>query len=708
MRAKTLSTLILMVALAGPALCQGYIWGVPDSCWRAGGTNPPPPLDPGNPADNLSLTGFRQSTYCAAFAATNVAAYWAAPGGACPSVNGTLGLENIAQYIGWWMNTNNDQAAWKSAIPLPYTWCHYRANGNKVINKPNPINFPGTVVVDIAPGLAQYARWDSTHGFGHTSVPPVPSGKNGCSWTVKTYTSSQKTVDQAWDQMVGEIDAGRPPIIVWQHWCLKNPCSQEWIGGPTFYDWDDSEPRCTPPDGGDFDLGHAVTAVGYRANYDPDDEWCDGQYDMPRADWVIVHDGWDNRFTPMDVAVPWRKTDGTSHWVANITVDPYVAPTAGKLTVTKGDKEPVSTNACISSANVMGQLHFAVPTDSSEDKVVVNALKLQHIGTLGGIAPLISRIDLVLDANSDGIINTSSGDQTLATETNVKTNPITIMIPAPDTLVVGKTAPADLLMVYHLSGNVSPGGTIQVTVPEVHATGQVSFLSADVTNSYPGGPTRTADYCYLQPLTRIGPWKIWPDGWWTSVQYGPHLPPLVSGIFGSRLYAQDNDRACGIRIDFGAQSPPPVQVGSWVEFYGMITTMDGERVIVEPMMRDLEPWLTTPPEPLAMTNRAIGGGDWFYEPVTGAGQKGLIVHSGLNNIGLLVRTWGRYTKIGSNSFILDDGSLAPVKCLVQPGVAIPEGTPLVMATGICSCEQDPQGNLYPLILIRGEEDLQSF
>src|SRR5690606_30155191 len=45
-----------------------------------------------------------------------------------------------------------------------------------------------------------------------------------------------------------------------------------------------------------------------------------------------------------------------------------------------------------------------------------------------------------------------------------------------------------------------------------------------------------------------------------------------------------------------------------------------------------------------------------YDSSTGAGQQGITGASGLNNIGLLVTTWGTVTWIGDGYLYLDDGS----------------------------------------------------
>jgi hypothetical protein len=96
--------------------------------------------------------------------------------------------------------------------------------------------------------------------------------------------------------------------------------------------------------------------------------------------------------------------------------------------------------------------------------------------------------------------------------------------------------------------------------------------------------------------------------------------------------------------------------------------------------------------PVCMNNKSVGGGDWFYDP-TGGGQKGVQGGVGLNNIGLLVRTFGRVGLTGPDFYYIDDGSnvgfgtpFAGVKVQVLPGVSIPpSGYPMWIVTGISSC-----------------------
>jgi hypothetical protein len=92
-----------------------------------------------------------------------------------------------------------------------------------------------------------------------------------------------------------------------------------------------------------------------------------------------------------------------------------------------------------------------------------------------------------------------------------------------------------------------------------------------------------------------------------------------------------------------------------------------------------------------LLNRSIGGGDWRYDPVTGAGQKGIAGASGLNNIGLLISTAGRVTYACPSYFYIDDGSALQdgsgcVGIKVLPyGLAVPSQGSYRRVTGISSC-----------------------
>ena len=111
-----------------------------------------------------------------------------------------------------------------------------------------------------------------------------------------------------------------------------------------------------------------------------------------------------------------------------------------------------------------------------------------------------------------------------------------------------------------------------------------------------------------------------------------------------------------------------------------------------------------------MNGGAIGGGDLLYNPATGAGQKGVMawawvkeggnphVHKlvdvpGVNNIGILIKAWGRVLAVDGGSFYLDDGfgydhgdpNVPGVRVVLPDGVTPPSVNSYVSVTGISSC-----------------------
>ena len=128
---------------------------------------------------------------------------------------------------------------------------------------------------------------------------------------------------------------------------------------------------------------------------------------------------------------------------------------------------------------------------------------------------------------------------------------------------------------------------------------------------------------------------------------------------------------------------------------GYGTTSDGERFIqadsVDPSSSPVEmlgPW--------GMPNKIVGGGNLAYDPATGAGQIGVTNGAGTNNIGLLVRTTGVFTYVDDHTFIVDDGSGAPITC-VMPSTMLADPTwQYVAVTGISSMSNS--GGTYSSLL----------
>jgi len=179
----------------------------------------------------------------------------------------------------------------------------------------------------------------------------------------------------------------------------------------------------------------------------------------------------------------------------------------------------------------------------------------------------------------------------------------------------------------------------------------------------------------------------------------------VTAVFPDCFYIEEADRSIGIRIA-PVVMPIGLAVGTTVDVGGtMQTTADGERQIAQAAAMVAG---ETTVKPVGMNNAAVGGADWFYDGGTGAGQRGIRGSSGLNNIGLLVRVWGRVAADSLRSFFVDDGAGVKVKVILPPsGVGLPDPLTFVGATGISSCYSDGS-DLLPCVLVRDPSDLTPF
>ena len=149
-----------------------------------------------------------------------------------------------------------------------------------------------------------------------------------------------------------------------------------------------------------------------------------------------------------------------------------------------------------------------------------------------------------------------------------------------------------------------------------------------------------------------------------------------------------------------------LQVGEMVNVYGRIDTIDGERAITEPLIVEHIGNLSEEdlPSPLAMRNGSIGGSAFnSYTPS---------IHNaiGLNNTGLLVKTFGEVIEVGDEYFYIDDGSALhdwpcqfglKVDCT---GLTSPHTHDYVCVTGI-SATGIVQGDIHRLLRPRQQSDI---
>ena len=239
------------------------------------------------------------TNFCAPIAMANVLEYWDDVANHANAQNVTAGLipETVADYLGWFMDTNG-------------------------VGSPDRVNnpgLPGTHKLDIMPGTVEYVRWDATHNYPASPppppAPPRPAGKLGYDWGIIVTCDTNKTA--TFNLYMNEIDNGRPLVVAFDYWipidkdiAVTDPETGETID---VFVWGDYAPSPPPPHPYEYwtygDIGHAVTGVGYIKNWDPD-----GGGPILSDDWVIVHDNWNT--TPENVVIPWE------NWMCLYAVNP--------------------------------------------------------------------------------------------------------------------------------------------------------------------------------------------------------------------------------------------------------------------------------------------------------------------------------------------------------------------------------------------------
>ncbi|MCC6483792.1 MAG: metallophosphoesterase, partial [Armatimonadetes bacterium] len=107
------------------------------------------------------------------------------------------------------------------------------------------------------------------------------------------------------------------------------------------------------------------------------------------------------------------------------------------------------------------------------------------------------------------------------------------------------------------------------------------------------------------------------------------------------FYAQQPDGSAGLRIDSASVAP----VGAKIDVRGIVATLaNGERALTDAL------WSATGTGPLVVRgtkNASVGGSGYIGDSAN------------LTNQGLLVRAWGRVTKVSTDYFLMDDGSDVP-------------------------------------------------
>jgi hypothetical protein len=245
--------------------------------------------DTNQPPTVTLITTVNPTNFCAPIAMANILEYWDDVANHANAQNVTAGLipETVAEYLGYFMDTNNENPAG-------------RGNGAD--------GHLGTKDKDIAPGTLEYVRWDNVTPPIPPAPFPLPGGKLGYNWSV--LMSCPTDYNASLLLYENEINNGHPLVVSFDFW---NPVSKglnytDPATGETIsvYVWGNTTSSSHFPNPEEYwipgDIGHAVTGVGYIKTWDPD-----GAGPIPSADWVIVHDTWNT--TLENVAIPWANWD---------------------------------------------------------------------------------------------------------------------------------------------------------------------------------------------------------------------------------------------------------------------------------------------------------------------------------------------------------------------------------------------------------------
>jgi len=149
---------------------------------------------------------------------------------------------------------------------------------------------------------------------------------------------------------------------------------------------------------------------------------------------------------------------------------------------------------------------------------------------------------------------------------------------------------------------------------------------------------------------------------------------VITAKFSDAFYIEDSARIAGMRV----ASTASLAVGDKVDIYGTVQPTpdpNRERQIVPFSVLKVSSGNTVP-GPLGMNLRTMGGGPNGLVP-------GIAGASGLNNIGLLVRVFGKTSdkNAGASEFYLDDGSGFKVR-VHAPGLTLPSNGIRGVVTGI--------------------------
>jgi hypothetical protein len=299
------------------------------------------------PDSSIKFTRDR-SNYCAPIAFANIVSYWDSVQNHpyARKVMGSLPGKVVAEYIGWFMDTNDQGNPGRD-----------NGTGRPSAN--------GTYGHDQWMGAQEYINFDSVNNFLYPDS--IPKNKVGYGWDLQLVPVAD------FMPLKEELDKHSPVKADFKYWNIIPTglylTDALFIDDTVYiYDWglmvgnsgsiDERDPQETwnlseEPEG---NIGHAVTVVGYLENYKAD------------TSYAIVHDNWSN--TPKNIAIPWLQNKVSSWMFAHL-------PELPDLTISRIDTRVDTTKGYTDSLWI--------------DLPVTVDLKIQNLGK-GGAGSYIVEI----------------------------------------------------------------------------------------------------------------------------------------------------------------------------------------------------------------------------------------------------------------------------------------------------------------------------
>lgn len=267
---------------------------------------------------------------------------------------------------------------------------------------------------------------------------------------------------------------------------------------------------------------------------------------------------------------------------------------------------------------------------------------------------------------------------------------------------------------YKLDWKVVPSGggsgtstsyTLSATVGQPAAgfaqgTGQlhwIGFLTGEMTNPV--------------VLPGIHAAKLMPDG--TFISLAGRIATSGIGDFVDFFYVEELSRVSGIRVAAPPSAVSGLSRSSVVNVIGTLsTTPNDERQISGPIV--IVASTADPLAPLSMANASTGGGDtpgqlgvWRWQTAREDDRwvRKWLPSPDLNNIGVLIQTWGKVTSTGAGFMEIDDGS-GPVRVDTTTLASPPGVDNYVIVIGVSSLYK-AETDHRRLVLPRGDGDVST-